>query len=118
MRRFFSRGFNILVRTLFGIHIKDTQCAAKLFRKKVLDKSLPNLGTSNWAFDIDLLYHVKKNNFKLKEIPTVWTEHGESHLKLGKTIPQMFLSVIRLRLVYSPFKFIVKFYDKVVHHET
>ena len=113
-RRISSRGFNILVRLLFGIRIRDTQCGAKLFKKHAIKKIVNNLGISNWAFDIDLLYSMKKNNFEVIEVPTEWSEPGDSHLNLKKTIPEMFLAIIRLRLIYSPFRFIVKLYDKIM----
>src|SRR3989344_2196531 len=55
-RRICSRCFNILVRLLFGLGIRDTQCGAKLFSKKAIKEVLPYLGITQWAFDIDLLY--------------------------------------------------------------
>lgn len=108
-----GRAFNLLVNIFFNLKIKDTQCGAKLFKKDVITKILPNMGkTTGWAFDVNLLYAVKRNGFKIKEIPTEWNEPGGSHLKL-KTIFEMFLSVVRLRLIYSPLRFIVTAYNKV-----
>ena len=110
-RRFSSRGFNFLVRVLFGIHVNDTQCGAKLFEKKALKSVLPSLGLTQWAFDIDLLYQFKRRGYEFTEIPTVWADTPDSNLKLGKAIREMFLSLVRLRLLYSPFSFVVKSYD-------
>ena len=110
-RRVASRGFNLLVKLLFQIPLRDTQCGAKLFKKAAIKKVLPSLGVTQWAFDIDLLYHLKKNGLRVAETPTVWEEPGDSHLKLKKTIPEMLLAVVRLRLVYSPLGFIVRGYD-------
>ena len=112
-RRLASRGFNILVRSLFGIGLRDTQCGAKLFRKEAVKKVVNKLGITRWGFDIDLLYLMKREGFNVTEIPTEWNEPGDSHLNVKKTSYEMFLSVIRLRLIYSNFKFIVKIYDKV-----
>ena len=112
-RRFASRCFNILVRLFFDIGVNDTQCGAKLFRKEAVKKVVNKLGITSWGFDIDLLYLMKRNGFKIIEIATEWNEPGESHLNIKKTSYEMFLSVIRLRLIYSPFKIIVKIYDKV-----
>jgi len=112
-RRFASRGFNILVRLFFDIGVNDTQCGAKLFRKEAVKKVVNKLGITSYGFDIDLLYLMKRNGFKVIEIATEWNEPGESHLNIKKTSYEMFLSVIRLRLIYSPFKIIVKIYDKV-----
>jgi glycosyltransferase involved in cell wall biosynthesis len=110
-RRVASRGFNLLVRTMFGLNVKDTQCGAKLFRRSSINKVTPYLGITRWAFDIDLLFHLRRNGFTMTEIPTVWSEPGDSHLNLKKTVGEMFLASARLRLIYSPFRFIVKVYD-------
>ncbi len=115
LRRLSSRGFNVLVRLFFGIKIRDTQCGAKLFKKEAVKKVVNELGITQWAFDIDLLYRMKKNEFKIIEIPTEWEDIGGSRLNLKKTIPEMFVSVVRLRLIYSPFRFIVKIYDKLFY---
>lgn len=113
MRRIASRSFNLLVRVLFGIKLVDTQCGAKLFTKKAVKSVVHELGVTRWAFDIDLLYLLSKKGFKIIEIPTVWKDHPDSNLKLHKAIPEMMLAIIRLRLVYSPFNFVVDAYNKI-----
>ncbi|MBU1203791.1 MAG: glycosyltransferase family 2 protein [Nanoarchaeota archaeon] len=110
-RRIASRGFNFLVRTLFGLQLTDTQCGAKLFKKQAIKHILPELGITEWGFDIDILYQLKRAGYKIREIPTTWYDSPDSRLKIGKVGYQMFLSATRLRLIYSPFKFIVNAYD-------
>jgi len=122
MRIISSRGFNLLVRILFGLNIYDTQCGAKLFKKKAIKDVIKKLDITRWAFDIDLLYNLKKNKYKIKEYPTVWEDKSGSKLKLHKAIPEMFLSLTRLRLINSKFKFIIKIYDSLpesikIHHK-
>ena len=112
-RRIASRCFNLLVRILFLLPYSDTQTGAKLFKKKPLKSILPELGFSRWGFDIDLLYILRRHGYKIKEIPTEWHDSPESNLKIGKASLEMFLSVVRLRLFYSPFKFIVGIYNSV-----
>ncbi|MFA4952589.1 MAG: glycosyltransferase [Candidatus Pacearchaeota archaeon] len=108
-----SRGFNFLVRSILFLPYIDTQCGAKLFRKKAIESVINDLGTTKWAFDIDLIYRLKKNGFKIKEIPTIWEDKRGSKLNVIKVPFQMFSSIIRLRLIYSPFNFIVRFYNKL-----
>ncbi len=111
-RIFAGRGFNLLVNMFFWLGIKDTQCGAKLFRKNAIKIVCEELGITKWAFDVDLLYQMKRHGFKIKEIPTEWSEPGASHIKF-KTPIEMFLAILRLRLIYSPLKFVVKLYDKL-----
>jgi len=119
LQRIGSRGFNILVRILFQLPFKDTQCGAKVFKKQVIDAILPELGLTEFAFDIDLLFHAKSKGFSVKEIPTVW-EHKtggkfDFDRKFAKQTIQMFLSVIRLRILYSPLKNLIKIYEHIKH---
>jgi len=109
-----GRAFNLLNRMMFGLKFKDTQCGAKLFTKKVVNKIIPKLGITEWAFDADLLYEMKREGFKVKEVAIKWQDVGGSKLNILKTPLRMFLSLLRLRLIYSPFKFIIKLYDKAV----
>ena len=121
LKRIGSRGFNILVRLLFNLKFKDTQCGAKLFKKYVIKNILNDLKITKWAFDINLLYSIKRKKYNIKEIPTEWNAVKASHFNLFKAIPEMFIGLLRLRLLYSRFKFIIKMYNKLpeglkIHH--
>lgn len=98
-----AEGFSFLVRILFLMPYKDTQCGAKLFKRKLADYLSKHVGMTNWAFDVELLYKAKKAGFSIKEHPTVWTEQKGTKMNVIKTSLQMFLAVARLRLVFSPF---------------
>ena len=112
-RRFASRAFNLLIRILFGLHYHDTQCGCKLFRRKAVQRILPSLGMTRWAFDVDLLYHLKRHGYRVKEIPTVWRDRVGSSIHVPKVSLEMLLAIIRLRLLYSPFRFLVGIYNKM-----
>lgn len=110
-RRCASRIFNLLVRVLFGLRISDTQCGAKVFRRDAYAAVRHDLGLTRWAFDVDLLYQFRRHGFRIKEIPTVWRDVAGSKLNLKRAVIEMSLAITRLRLLYSPFRFIVKLYD-------
>ncbi len=110
-RRIASRIFNFLVRKLFKVKITDTQCGAKLIRKEALQAVLPKLGLTRWAFDVDLLFQLRRAGFRIIEHPTVWHDVAGSQLKVGRVSCEMLLAITRLRLLHSPFKWIVDLYD-------
>jgi len=110
-RQISGRIFNLLIRLMFHMSYKDTQCGAKLFKSEALKTILPNLGITEWAFDVDLLYNAERNHLRIMEIPTVWHDMGGSKIKYLKSSLQMIIAISRLRMVYSPFEFIVRFYD-------
>jgi len=121
-RIFVSRIFNLLTRTLFMMHYTDTQCGAKLFKRKALESITYRLGMSQWAFDVELLYLLEKYDFKVKEFPTVWADKNYSKINFMKAGPRMALSIIRLRLINSPLepllrplRIIAKFGDRLIN---
>ncbi len=105
--------FNFVVRGIMVLPYRDTQCGAKLFKREVIKKVIKNVGTTKWAFDVDLLSQIHRRGFKIKEIPTKWAEQEGSKRDLIRTSLKMFVAVVRLRLKYSPFKFVVRFYDQL-----
>jgi len=55
IRRVYSWGFQLLVRTLFRLDVRDTQVGAKLFRREMLDTVVPLLLIKRYAFDVEVL---------------------------------------------------------------
>jgi glycosyltransferase involved in cell wall biosynthesis len=102
-RRVFSRCFHMLVEFLFHMHIKDTQCGAKVMRRQAVESVHSALRIADVAFDINLLYSLKRNGFTIREVPTTWTDQIGTKIRLNKGALGILLSVVRLRLVYSPF---------------
>jgi glycosyltransferase involved in cell wall biosynthesis len=103
-RKIISFSFNLIVRVLFFVNYKDTQCGAKLFRRTAIEKVLPLLGVTAWAFDVDLLYQTHKSGFKIKEWPTIWMEKTHSKIDLRKDSIKMLFAILQLRLLNSPMK--------------
>ena len=101
-RQFASRVFHFIVQIFFWMNIRDTQCGAKLMRREAIEKIHPSLRIADMAFDINLLYSLKKAGYRILEVPTEWTDKVGSKVVLGNTSISMLLSVIRIRLMYWP----------------
>lgn len=112
-RRIASRTFNSLVRLIFGLHFSDTQCGAKVFRADALASILPVVETANFAFDVDLLYELRRAGKKLREVPTIWRDVDGSQVKLVVSSIRMLAALIRLRLRYSVFRTIIPLFDRL-----
>jgi len=109
-RQFASRVFHGIVRTFFpSLNVRDTQCGAKIMRREAAQKIHPALRIADMAFDINLLYALRHNGFSVLELPTEWTDKLGSTVVLGRTSLVMFLSVVRLRIIYSPFANYLRF---------
>ena len=113
-RRVASRFFNGLVRGFFKLKIHDTQCGAKLMTREAVRAVLPVLGITRWAFDVDLLFQLRRCGFRIVEWPTVWHDAPGSRLRVGRASFEMFIAICRLRLIYSPFRWVVAIYDRTL----
>ncbi len=110
-RRIASRIFNRLVRLLFKVTITDTQCGAKLIRGDAMKHVLPKLGLTRWAFDVDLLFQLRRAGYRISERPTEWHDVAGSQLKVGRASLEMLLAITRLRMLHSPLHWVVTTYD-------
>jgi glycosyltransferase involved in cell wall biosynthesis len=101
-RRFASRAFHSIVQVLFRMNIRDTQCGAKVMRREAVEKVHSSLRIADMAFDINLLYSLKHAGYRILEVPTEWTDKIGSKVTLVGTSLVMFLSVVRIRIIYWP----------------
>jgi O-antigen/teichoic acid export membrane protein len=111
-RRIASRVFNLLTRLFFGLRLTDTQCGAKLMRRDALAPVLDSLGITRWAFDVDLLFQMQRAGRTIVEIPTTWHDVAGSKIDILPVSAEMGVAIVRLRLLYSPLRWIVGLYDR------
>lgn len=55
VRKVMSFGYRLLVKSLFGLSVRDTQVGLKFYKRKVLEDVLPRLQVNSFAFDIEIL---------------------------------------------------------------
>jgi len=69
-RRFFSWGYQRLVRLLFRVDVRDTQVGAKVFRREMLATVAPLLLIKRYAFDLEVLAVGAEFGFdRFREVP-------------------------------------------------
>jgi glycosyltransferase involved in cell wall biosynthesis len=74
IRRVYSMGFQVLVRLLFRINVRDTQVGAKVFRREMIDTVAPLLLVKRYAFDLEVLAVGAEFGFdRIGEVPVTLT---------------------------------------------
>lgn len=66
-RRFLSRGYNLLARTLLGTGVRDVDCALKLFRREVLAELLPE--SRGFFVNTEMLTRARQRGHAVVEVP-------------------------------------------------
>ncbi len=64
LRKVYSEGYYWIVKTLFGLRVRDTQVGLKVYRREVLERVLPRMVVKAYAFDIELLAVARHLGFK------------------------------------------------------
>jgi len=112
LRRVASRCFNAIVRLLFGLPFTDTQCGAKVFSTAAITEIAPTLEISNFAFDIDVLYALRRARRTIEEVPTRWHDVGGSKIRdVPHASRSMLQAMLRLRMQHSLFRYVIPLFD-------
>jgi glycosyltransferase involved in cell wall biosynthesis len=83
-RRIQSAVYQLLVRALFNLNVRDTQTGLKLFRRQVLEESVPLLAIKRFAFDLELLVVASHLGYRnVCEAPIRLEYQFESTVNLG-----------------------------------
>jgi glycosyltransferase involved in cell wall biosynthesis len=82
-RRLQSGMYQMVVRLLFNLDVRDTQTGLKLFRRQVLSDVLPLLAIKRFAFDLELLVVARQLGYrKVCEAPIQLDYQFESTVNL------------------------------------
>jgi dolichol-phosphate mannosyltransferase len=96
-RKLASRVWNLIVRSLFGLKIEDTQAGAKFMKREVVDAVLPKLRKkSGFEFDAELLWRVRQKGFSIEEI-FIHSKHVKgSKFRMRKSLG-MLVNILKVR---------------------
>ena len=77
--------------------IHDSQRGFKLFSAKAAEWVFSKAVIERFGFDIEILAMSKKFGYKIKELPVVWVNEGESKVSL-KSYIEVFIDLLKIRL--------------------
>ena len=94
LRRFYSKGYNLLTRTLLGTGLRDVDCALKVFRRSVLPSLMP--ASRGFFVNSEMIARARHNQFSICEVSVSHRPRagGESKVSLAE-IPKTFSTLVR-----------------------
>lgn len=98
-REILSQGYNLLIRILFGHHIKDHQCGFKAIRRASflkLNRQIPDLKAEIWFLDTELILRALKNKMTIKEIEVEWEDEEATKVHIFSTVKEDLKGLYRL----------------------
>lgn len=87
LRRLISSSGNMFARVLLGIPVRDCTTGFRCYRLEVLRSlDLDIIQSEGYAFQVELIYHVLKQGFKIVEIPIVFVDRRVGKSKMSHKI--------------------------------
>jgi dolichyl-phosphate beta-glucosyltransferase len=97
LRQFYGRAFNVALRVVLGLNIKDTQCGFKAFTRSAARKIFPQQQIERWGFDPELLYLARRSAMKIAEVPVAWAHVEGTRISPLRDGLRMFGEVLKVR---------------------
>lgn len=96
-REWSGRLFNVFVRALTGLPVRDTQCGIKLFRRESTRRAFELQRVTGFGFDPELLFLIKRGGGKIVEVPVRWNNDPATKVHLFRDSTRMFCELVALR---------------------
>lgn len=110
-RKILSWGYQMLVKALFGLNIRDSQVGLKLYKRIVLEDVLPRLLVKQFAFDIEILAVAYRLGYKrIYESPIELYFNGSSSITTGNFWKVIFRTLWDTLAIFYRLR-ILKYYD-------
>lgn len=97
LRQFYGRSFNLVLRVLLGLKLKDTQCGFKAFRRDAASKLFSLQTIEGWGFDAELLFLAHRLGFRIKEVPVIWSHAVGTRINPLRDGMHMIIEVLTIR---------------------
>ena len=97
LRKLYGFFFRTMVKILFGINLKDTQCGFKLYYVTYLKKIINKLTSYGFVQDIEIVNELMKRKIKIIELPVYWRHMPNSKLSLLADPLKMIIDLIKIK---------------------
>jgi dolichyl-phosphate beta-glucosyltransferase len=99
-RHYLGRIFVTVADFLLGIKVYDSQCGAKLFRPRLIEKAFNEPFLSRWIFDLEVILRIGSEN--IYEVPLKnWEDVPGSKVKIFRESFRVLSDLFRLKRHYN-----------------
>lgn len=98
LRNFTSVCFNMLVKRVFQTSFSDGMCGFKFLKRKILEDLMTTGAQSDgWFFATELLVVGEHLNYRVADLPVIWTDDPNSKVKIVKLSMEYIKQIIQLK---------------------
>ncbi|MCW3124324.1 MAG: glycosyltransferase group 2 [Flavipsychrobacter sp.] len=88
--------FNVMVRVLTPLNMRDTQCGFKLYPAAEAKKIFDSLKTFGWAHDVEILYKAHLDKVNIIEMPLDWNAVDGSKINVIRDGMKMIVEILSI----------------------
>ena len=96
-REVISRGYNLMIKSMFFAGFPDAQCGFKALTRQTAQAIVPHVKNNNWFFDTELLLIAAKRGYRIRSIPVKWDDDPSSTVNVASTAAEDIRGLLRLR---------------------
>lgn len=96
LRRNLGKTFNLVVRALTGLPIRDTQCGFKLLDREALLPIFRVARVDRFSYDVEILYLAHRRGIPIAETPVIWRNSPHSRVRLVLDPLQMLWDILKI----------------------
>lgn len=96
-REVVSRGYNLLIKSMFLTPFQDAQCGFKALTRQTAQAIVPHIKNNNWFFDTELLIIAAKRGYRIKQLPVKWDDDPSSTVNIARTATEDIKGLLRMR---------------------
>ena len=96
-REWMGKIFNRVAQTMTGLHIRDTQCGFKGFRRRAASEIFGRQRIDGFSFDVEVLLLAQAMGFSMVEVPVHWTNSPTSRVRVLHDSVSMLYDLFRIR---------------------
>ena len=92
-----SLGYNLLLRGVFGLRVRDANFAFKLFKRELVETPLQSEGS---FIDAEMILEARRRGYRIREVGFVYQlrQAGVSTIGGPRVIPKLLAELVRYRL--------------------
>jgi dolichyl-phosphate beta-glucosyltransferase len=98
LRRVLSGGLRWIVKNIFRIGVRDTQCGFKMFTNTAAHRLYTAQTITGFSFDLEILYLSAKFGYKIAEVPVEWVDAPGSKVDTRKEVQRFLRDLMKIKV--------------------
>ncbi|MEM7330710.1 MAG: dolichyl-phosphate beta-glucosyltransferase [Chloroflexota bacterium] len=98
LRHVLSGGLRWIVKNIFRIPVRDTQCGFKMYTQEAAQRLHKTQTLMGFSFDLEILFLATKFGYKVIEVPVSWIDAPGSKVDTRKEVQRFLRDLMKIKI--------------------